>query len=176
MAGFRVLLAAVAGLLMLGAPAHMAAQLRHELGLQASGNTGRPAAVVIGPVWAWQAGVRDRLVLHAGVGGSEHQLAFRGEALWQFRFEPSARTGVGLYVGGGLAGQTAASTHGWIVATLGMESRPAAAQGWTVEAGIGGGLRLVLGYRWRKSQPWKRHSAAPHVRDRRSRVISELRD
>ena len=153
MAGFRVLLGGpVAGLVMLGWPAAVEAQLRHELGFQATGTTGRPGALVAGPAWAWQAGVRDRLVLHGGVGGSEHQLAFRGEALWQFRFEPSATTGVGLYLGGGLAVQTAASTHGWIVATLGLESRPAAAQGWIVEAGIGGGFRLVLGYRWRKSR------------------------
>ena len=152
MAGFRVLLAPVAGLLLLGAPGRLTAQLRHELGIQVTGTTGRPAAVAAGPVWAWQAGVRDRLVFHAGLGGAEHQLAFRGEALWQFRFEPSATTGVGLYVGGGLAMPTAASTHGWIVATLGLESRPAAAQGWIVEAGIGGGFRLVLGYRWRKNR------------------------
>ena len=153
MAGSRVLLGPVAGLVWLAAPPRLAAQLKHEFGLQATGNTGSPAALVAGPTWAWQAGVRDRLVFHAGVGGSEHQVAFRGEALWQFRFEPSATTGVGLYLGGGLALQSAASTHGWIVATLGLESRPAAAQGWLIEAGIGGGFRLVLGYRWRKSGP-----------------------
>ena len=151
MAGFRVLLGPVAGLVMLAAPSHLEAQLRHELGGQVTGTTGRPAALIAGPAWAWHAGVRDRLVLHAGVGASEHRLAFRGEALWQFRFEPSAMTGVGWYVSGGLAAQTAASTHGWIVAALGLESRPAAARGWIVEAGIGGGFRLVLGYRWRKT-------------------------
>jgi hypothetical protein len=147
-AGFRVTLG-WATVLLAGA-SRLEAQLRHEIGVQVTGTTGRPAALVVGPAWAWQPGARDRLVLHAGVGGSEHQVAFRGEALWQFRFEPSATKGVGLYLGAGLAAQTAESTHGWIVATLGFESRPAAAEGWILEAGVGGGFRLVLGYRWRK--------------------------
>ena len=34
--------------------------------------------------------------------------------------------------------------------TLGLEERPAARAGWFVEAGVGGGARLALGYRWRR--------------------------
>ena len=37
-----------------------------------------------------------------------------------------------------------------VVLTLGLEARPAARDGWFVEAGVGGGARLAAGYRWRR--------------------------
>jgi hypothetical protein len=39
--------------------------------------------------------------------------------------------------------------RGYLVLTLGMEQRPGAASGWMVELGLGGGVRLSGGYRWR---------------------------
>ena len=36
----------------------------------------------------------------------------------------------------------------------GIESRPGAASGWFVEAGVGGGVRLSAGYRWRWFPDW----------------------
>jgi hypothetical protein len=120
----------------------------HEVGLQLVATSGRPAAMVAGPAWAWQPGVRDRLVLFAGLGVAEDQLAVRGEAVWQFRLEPSAEHGVGVYLGGGLAFQAAETSHGFIVATAGFETSPAGASSWLVEVGVGGGVRLLLGRRW----------------------------
>lgn len=125
------------------------AQVRHELGVQATGASGRPAILVAGPTWAWRPGLHDRLVLHAGLGAGEHQVAVRGEALWQFRIEPSARR-VNLYLGGGLAGQSARTTRGWIVLLAGLESGALSRRGWFVELGVGGGVRLAMGVRWRR--------------------------
>ncbi len=39
--------------------------------------------------------------------------------------------------------------QGYIVLTLGVESRPGSGGGWFVEGGVGGGVRLAGGYRWR---------------------------
>jgi hypothetical protein len=40
--------------------------------------------------------------------------------------------------------------QGYVVVTLGVEARPGAPSGWFVEAGVGGGARLAMGYRWRR--------------------------
>lgn len=125
------------------------AQVRHELGVQVTGASGRPAILVAGPSWGWRPGLHDRLVLHAGLGVSQHQLAVRGEAVWQFRVEPSARR-VNLYLGGGLAGQSARTTRGWIVLLAGIESGALSRRGWFAELGVGGGVRLAMGVRWRR--------------------------
>jgi hypothetical protein len=139
-------------LALLGLPTgRLAAQVKHDVGLQLTGATGRPAILGLGPVWAWRPGLRDRVLLHVGLGVAEHQLATRAEAQWQFLLQPLARTGVGVYAGAGLAGQAAETTKGWIVAVLGVESRPGGPAGWTAELGIGGGIRAALGYRWRRN-------------------------
>lgn len=125
------------------------AQVRHELGVQVTGAGGRPAILVAGPSWGWRPGLHDRLVLHAGLGAGEHQVALRGEAVWQFRVEPSARR-VSLYLGGGLAAQSARTTRGWIVLLAGIESGALHRRGWFAEMGVGGGVRLAMGLRWRR--------------------------
>ena len=40
--------------------------------------------------------------------------------------------------------------QGYLVVAIGLEGRPGARAGWFVEAGVGGGARLALGYRWRQ--------------------------
>jgi hypothetical protein len=34
--------------------------------------------------------------------------------------------------------------------TLGLEARPGAPSGWALEVGLGGGVRVSAGWRWRK--------------------------
>lgn len=113
-----------------------------------TGVTGRPAALVGGPVVRLRVGHRDRVALHAGAGASEHRLAGRGEALWQFLLAPSVRHGPAPYLSGGLAGAVADRTRGWLVLALGVDWNPGERSGWFAEAGVGGGLRVVLGWRW----------------------------
>ena len=125
-------------------------RVTHEWGAQVTGATGRPAFLGAGPSWAWRPGLRDRLLLHGALGGAEHQGALRLEASWHFLLNPQTRKGVGAYVGGGIAGQFAETSKGWLLVTLGVEENPAAPRGWFAEAGIGGGVRLAVGFRWRR--------------------------
>lgn len=75
----------------------------------------------------------------------------RGELLAHFLLSPAARRGIGLYAGGGIAANvTGAKTSEFVVLTLGVESKPGARSGWAIEAGVGGGARVTIGYRWRR--------------------------
>ena len=39
---------------------------------------------------------------------------------------------------------------GYLVLLLGLEARPGAFHGWSVELGVGAGVRVAVGYRWRR--------------------------
>jgi len=73
-----------------------------------------------------------------------------GELLVHFLLNPTRRTGAGVYGAGGVAVVGGPVDQGYVVVTLGVESRPGAPSGWFVEAGVGGGARLAMGYRWRR--------------------------
>ena len=146
MRGFSLLTAAA--LVLHARP--LQSQIRHEWGGQVTGTTGRPAFVGAGPLWAWRPGTRDRMMLHGALGAAEHQAALRVEAAWHFMLNPRTEKGVGAYLGGGVAGQFAGTNHGWLLLMAGLEQNPGARRGWTVELGVGGGVRFTVGYRWRK--------------------------
>lgn len=93
--------------------------------------------------------LRFALLLSAGARGEEQ--AARGEATVHFLLSPASRRG-GWYGGGGLAAVAGRTTHGYAMLVLGYETRPGGSTGWAVELGLGGGLRLGAGYRWRR--PW----------------------
>jgi hypothetical protein len=86
-------------------------------------------------------------MLGAGIAGDDG--VGRGELLGHFLLGPEQRRKPGLYLAGGIAGVVGAVDRGYLVLTAGVESRPAAGSGWAVEAGIGGGFRVALAYRWR---------------------------
>jgi hypothetical protein len=148
----RRTLPVVAGiaLVMAGRADAQEKRVSHEWGAQVTTTTGRPAFLGAGPAWAWRPGLRDRLQLHGALGAAEHQVAVRLEASWQFLLNPQTRKGVHAYVGGGIAGQFAESSHGWLLIVAGVEQSPAASRGWFAEAGIGGGVRIAIGFRWRR--------------------------
>lgn len=125
-------------------------QVTKEWGAQVTGLGGRPAFLGAGVVRGWRPGLRDRVVIHAALGAAEHQVGARVEASWQFMLSPRTERGVGAYVGGGIAGQFAKTNHGWLLLTAGLEQNPGGPRGWSLEMGIGGGVRLALGYRWRR--------------------------
>ncbi|HTG83976.1 MAG TPA: hypothetical protein VL853_04170, partial [Gemmatimonadales bacterium] len=94
-----------------------------------------------------------RLALTLAAGTADGDVAFRGELLGHFLLSPRATHGVGFYALGGAAVadvESTGDTQGHMVLGLGMESRPGARSGWALEAGIGGGLRIAAGYRWRR--------------------------
>lgn len=84
--------------------------------------------------------------------------AARVEGTAQIIVNPSGRGGAGLYAGAGVAWQGARGMRGggYITAIVGLESAPGARRGWHAEIGLGGGVRLALGLRWRRFPPWWR--------------------
>jgi hypothetical protein len=145
----------LAGALIRAGP--LTAQQGRELGVQVVATASEPALAVAGVYGGVRTSVRTRLSAAAGAGLSSGDLAFRGELLGHFLLSPNQREGPGFYLAGGIAGVEGPVDRGYLVLTVGLEDRPAGASGWGVEVGIGGGVRVMLGYRWR----WLRAAAAP---------------
>jgi hypothetical protein len=135
----------------------LAAQQGKELGLQLVATASDPALVVAGAYGAVRTSARTRVSGAAGAGVSSGDLAVRGEVLGHFLLSPTDRGGPGLYFAGGIAVVEGPVDQAYLVLTLGLEGRPATASGWGVELGVGGGVRVMLGYRWR----WFRTSRNP---------------
>ena len=135
----------------------LAAQQGRELGVQALATASDPALAVAGVYGAIRTSTRTRLSAAVGAGVSSGDLAFRGEVLGHFLLSPNQRDGACFYFAGGLAAVQGPVDRGYLVLTVGLEGRPAAASGWGVEVGVGGGVRVMLGYRWR----WLRPVARP---------------
>jgi hypothetical protein len=54
----------------------------------------------------------------------------------------------GVYAGGGVAAEAQPDDfRGLVLLVLGVEARPWGGGGWFAEVGVGGGVRLALGYR-----------------------------
>ena len=94
-------------------------------------------------------GGRARFTLSASAGVIEEEFAARGESTAQFLLNPSSRR-YGFYAGGGVAGVAGALDEAYLLLVLGLESAPGGASGWVIESGIGGGVRILMGYRWRR--------------------------
>ncbi|HEX6644860.1 MAG TPA: hypothetical protein VF037_09280, partial [Gemmatimonadales bacterium] len=135
-----------AGLLLPAAPA--SAQRAREFGIHGV-FTGQDAELVAGGV---HAGVRTtrrtRIAVTAAVGSAGGEFVARGELLGHFLLSPASR-GVGFYAGGGVAGIAGAAEEGFLVLLTGIESAPGGASGWYLEGGLGGGVRIAAGWRWR---------------------------
>jgi hypothetical protein len=125
---------------------------------------GAGAMAVLGhhTFWGPQVGVarrpggEGRLALNAAAGDYEGVMGMRLEATAQLLLRPGERSGPGPYAGLGLAFAGAIGTHGagYLTALLGVESPPGRAVGWYAELGLGGGVRLAVGRRWRRFPTW----------------------
>ncbi len=135
----------------------VAAQQAKELGVQLVATASDPALAVAGVYGAVRTSARTRLSVAAGAGVSSGDPAFRGEVLEHFLLSPTERGGLGIYFAGGVAAVEGPVDRGYLVLTVGLERGPAAASGWGAELGVGGGVRVMLGYRWR----WFRSSRSP---------------
>jgi hypothetical protein len=58
-----------------------------------------------------------------------------------------------MYGLGGVAGQVGRGSQGYVVLGLGLERAPGGRSGWALEAGVGGGVRVTVGWRWRWLKP-----------------------
>jgi hypothetical protein len=129
-------------------PAPLAAQRGHDVQVHAIGLVGGREFVGAGAGAGLRFGRGLRAALLVGGGWSEPgRAAGRGELLATFHLTPFRRAAPAVYGGGGVAAQVADSLRGYVVLLLGLEARPAAGGGWFAEAGVGGGVRLALGYR-----------------------------
>jgi hypothetical protein len=149
---WRELLITVA---ILGRAERGATQQVWEVGVQAVGTSSRPALAVAGGYGALRTSGRTRVSIGLGAGVSDGDLAGRAELLAHFLLSPEQRHRAGFYVAGGVASVGGPVSRGYLVLTLGLEDRPRAKSGWAVEAGLGGGVRVALGYRWRHFPPFQ---------------------
>jgi hypothetical protein len=94
-------------------------------------------------------GGRTRFSLSASAGGIDGAFAARGEGTAQFMLNPGSRK-AGFYAGGGIAGLTGPVDEAYVLLLFGVEASPGGGSGWVLETGIGGGVRVLLGYRWRR--------------------------
>ena len=101
-------------------------------------------------------GGQGRFAFTAAAGDYEHALGVRLQATAQFLLRPGERGAVGPYGGLGLAFVGAAGVRGmsYLTALAGVESGPGAAVGWYLELGLGGGVRLGAGWRFRRFPGW----------------------
>ena len=127
----------------------LTAQQGKELGVQLMATASEPAMAVAGVYGAMRTSARTRVSAAVGAGLSSGNPAFRGEVLGHFLLSPHKREDPGLYFAGGVAAVEGPVDRGYLVLTVGLEGSPAAASGWAIELGVGGGVRMMLGYRWR---------------------------
>jgi len=93
---------------------------------------------------------RMRLGLGLNAGTLDGAVAIRPELIGSFHLNPYRREGVSPYAGAGVAvTYSDGDTREYIVAVLGLESRPGTRRGWFVEVGFGGGARLAAGIQMR---------------------------
>jgi len=144
--GWASLLAAAA--MVWGNPAK--AQRVTELGVHALVGSATPTMAVGGVYGAMRLSQRVRIALTAGAGVAGGQAAGRGELLGHFLLDPGERRGASAYAGGGIAGVIGPVDEGYLVLLVGLEGRPGAGSGWAIELGVGGGVRMAAGYRWRR--------------------------
>jgi hypothetical protein len=137
--------------------APVSAQHGREAGVQAIGTASDPALAVAALYGGLRTSNRTRLTATVGAGVSSGEAAYRGEIMGQFLLSPNKRVGPGLYLGGGVAGVAGPVERGYLLLTIGLEARPGGGKGWAAEVGVGGGIRLAVGYRWR----WLRSAIPP---------------
>jgi hypothetical protein len=129
------------------------AQQSREIGVQALVTVSHPALLVMGPYGALRVGGRTRFSGEVAAGVSDRDFAWRAEGLGHFLLSPDKHEGWGVYLAGGLAVVGGPVDRGYIVLTLGAERRPGSSSGWAAELGVGGGVRVGVGYRWRQKTP-----------------------
>lgn len=146
--GGRLGLLALLALAALSTPA--AGQRVDELGVQGMFTGAEPEAVLAVGYAGWRVDDRVRVAVLAGPGVSDGDLAARGELLGHLLINPgAASTRPRFYAGAGIAGVVGPRDAGYAVLLAGVEQRRRGRDGWVAEVGVGGGIRITAGWRWR---------------------------
>lgn len=97
-----------------------------------------------------------RVAISAAAGDVRGHAGMRLEATAQFLVLPTSRTGVSPYGALGIAyvGSRTYRGTGVLVVFLGCEAAAGRRRGWFGEVGLGDGLRLRVGMRWRRFPGW----------------------
>ena len=98
----------------------------------------------------------SRIALALGGGTVAARPAARAQLTLQLLVNPAARKGPGFYagVGGAFTARRGASGQGFLVVLLGCEVAPGRRQGFYVELGFAGGVRVAAGWRARSFPKW----------------------
>ena len=134
------------------APGAAGAQEVREVQLQGMVIASRPFFSGGGLGLAWRDAQRGRWQTLLSAGGlSGGGWGARADLAWHFLLDPARPRGSAVYGGAGmsaLAGRGRVTPYALLV--LGAENAPGGSGGSFVEIGVGGGVRLTIGYRWRK--------------------------
>ncbi|MFN2316566.1 MAG: hypothetical protein ABR551_06500 [Gemmatimonadales bacterium] len=133
----------------LAPPAQGQARVRVESGIELLAVGSTPEQWLVGGSRWWRTGARTRIGGLAAAGLAGGSLAGRGELAAHFLLNPNAPRGLGWYGGGGVAGTIGEAEAVRMLVLIGVDQRPGAARGWFAELGLGGGVRLAVGWRWR---------------------------
>jgi hypothetical protein len=139
---------ALAGVAVLVCPGALWGQKGFEGGLHGLATFADYTFAGGGAHFSHRPGGRTRFTLGVTAGAAEGEFALRGESTAQFLLNP-AGGGTGFYAGGGVAAITGAIDEAYLLLIVGLELHPGGTSGWVLEGGIGGGARILLGYRWR---------------------------
>lgn len=129
----------------------VAAGQRPAVGVVGTVVASDPVFVGAGPSARWVIGRHVGLAASLQAGSRGGRFVGRGEATVQMRLPPVGRpvtAGPTWYLAGGLAAVSRGEPEAALVAAIGVEI-PSGRRGatWVVEAGVGGGARLVTGFR-----------------------------
>lgn len=138
--------------LLLAAAAPCRAQRRSELQVWGMAAASKPAFYGAGLGFALRDQDRLRFSLAAALGADGGgAFGARADATLQFLLDPFTRAGAGIYGGGGLSlAARRGSATPYLLLVLGVEHAPGGPRGSFAEIGVGGGVRVAVGYRWRK--------------------------
>ncbi len=128
------------------------AQVR-EVQLWGLAASSQPALYAAGVGLAWRDDQRTRLAPAVALGAlGNGRLGARADLAIHFLLDPKRPSGSAIYGGGGLTASIAGGrVTPYALLVLGAENAPGGAGGSFIEIGVGGGVRLAIGYRWRKS-------------------------
>jgi hypothetical protein len=110
----------------------------------------QPAFYGAGFGLAWRDDQRTRIAPALAVGAlGDGRLGARADLAIHFLLDPWKRSGTAIYGGGGLSlAMGEGRANGYVMLVLGAENAPGGRGGSFVEIGVGGGVRLAIGYRW----------------------------
>jgi hypothetical protein len=98
----------------------------------------------------------SRVALALAGGTVGERPAARAQLTLQLLVNPAVRRGPGFYagVGGAFAARRGAPGQGVLAVLLGCEAAPGRRQGWYMEVGFAGGVRVSTGWRTRWFPAW----------------------